>query len=188
MNTDINKELLGEEEYKAPAEQEIVVDSSTNETSNIRELPPLEQIRFAAEKYGIKINDPKPNCKSCYGRGFNGKRIVNPNWEKEKAPLEYEPVPCTCLFTAEVLKQQQQAGTLSNKKSIEKMERQARKMVQKKRVAHRLLDIKAEKELRKKAKRLNKPYELLLIDKLFKSELNKVTKPVEEMADESNNK
>lgn len=48
---------------------------------------PLEVIRAAAEGIGLILNNPKPNCKKCHGRGFLGR-----NHETR------EPIPCSCLF------------------------------------------------------------------------------------------
>lgn len=48
---------------------------------------PLEAIKAAAEGIGLILNDPKPNCKHCHGRGFTGR---NHNTR--------EPIPCSCLF------------------------------------------------------------------------------------------
>lgn len=48
---------------------------------------PLEIIKAAAEGIGLILNDPKPNCKHCHGRGYVGLRSGTG-----------EPVPCNCIF------------------------------------------------------------------------------------------
>ena len=48
---------------------------------------PLEIIKAAAEGIGLILNDPKPNCKHCHGRGYIGLRAGTG-----------EPVPCNCIL------------------------------------------------------------------------------------------
>jgi len=179
------KNLLGDEKYEAPKEQEIVIDGSV--TKDVKELPPFEQIKLASEKFGIEINDPKENCKTCYGRGFDGWRILNPNWKREKAPEEKEPVPCLCIFPKKIRDQQKQSGMMHNKKGMEKLAKQARNTTTRRRIKQRDRMTNAEKELRNKALRLNKPYELLKAEKVLKSQkkkIKKTDKPVEETVNE----
>ena len=44
----------------------------------------------AARAMGIKINNPKPNCKKCHGQGYVG-RHANTG----------EPIACSCIFPKE---------------------------------------------------------------------------------------
>jgi hypothetical protein len=54
---------------------------------NLREMDPLKVIKAAAEGIGLILNDPKPNCKKCHGRGYLGRHADTG-----------EPVACSCLF------------------------------------------------------------------------------------------
>ena len=49
-------------------------------------VTPFDVIKKHAEMLGQDINDPKPNCKDCYGRGYIGRDSVT------KAPI-----PCRCI-------------------------------------------------------------------------------------------
>ena len=51
------------------------------------EETPLDIIKKAAARAGIKLQDPKPNCKHCYGRGYIG---VN--------QITGEPIACNCIL------------------------------------------------------------------------------------------
>ena len=55
------------------------------ESVAIQSMDPLEQIKHAAEKFDVKLNDPNPNCRHCYGRGYTGKRKTG------------EPIACVCI-------------------------------------------------------------------------------------------
>lgn len=52
-----------------------------------RNVNPWTVIREAATAMGIIVNDPKPNCKKCHGRGYTGRHADTG-----------EPVPCSCIF------------------------------------------------------------------------------------------
>ena len=54
---------------KQLAPSTIDINSRTGERV---ELNPLEKIKFAAERFGITLNDPNKSCKKCYGRGYIG--------------------------------------------------------------------------------------------------------------------
>lgn len=74
--------------YEAPADKNTVVDTTTGQVEEIKNLPPLEQIKMAAAKFNITLNDkPKKNCKKCYERGYIGFD------SKEKTPIT-----CQCMF------------------------------------------------------------------------------------------
>lgn len=45
----------------------IDIDSSTGERV---ELTPFEKIKFAADKFGMELNNPDRSCKKCFGRGY----------------------------------------------------------------------------------------------------------------------
>lgn len=62
-----------------------VIDINANTGERI-ELSPLEKIKFAADRFGISLNDPNPSCKKCYGRGYLGVDF--------KTGI---PVACSCI-------------------------------------------------------------------------------------------
>lgn len=100
QNEDINK-IDG---YALPTPKEVIFDTEKGAVVE-EDLAPLELLKLSAEKAGIKIKDPNPNCKKCYGRGYvgfeSGSKI---------------PRGCNCLFTKEDL-EQQRGNILLNKKT-----------------------------------------------------------------------
>ena len=68
-------------------EQMFVSTPEAEAQKRMMEEQPLEVIKAAAEGIGLILNNPKPNCKKCFGRGYTGR-----NHETR------EPIPCTCLF------------------------------------------------------------------------------------------
>ena len=51
------------------------------------ELNPLEKIKYAAERFGMALNDVDPKCKKCYGRGYKGIESKTQT-----------PIPCQCII------------------------------------------------------------------------------------------
>lgn len=77
--------------YVAPQSKESIVDQDKGTVQDIKDLPPLEQIRVASKRFNIPLNDaPKKNCKKCYERGYTG-------FNADKSPI-----PCNCLFPKKV--------------------------------------------------------------------------------------
>lgn len=66
-------------------EEYVNIEATDVESVAVNSLEPLEQIRYAAKKFGVEIKDPNPNCRSCHGRGYTGKRKTG------------EPVACHCI-------------------------------------------------------------------------------------------
>ncbi len=89
--------------YVAPKAQDSIVDTESGKVQDIKELSPFEQMKWAAKKYNIPINDkPKKNCKKCFERGYIG---LNP---------DKSPVPCPCMFPKpELTKEQREQVPLS---------------------------------------------------------------------------
>lgn len=54
---------------------------------NLRNADPMLIMKAAAEGMGFALQDPKPNCKKCHGRGYLGRKADTG-----------EPIPCTCIF------------------------------------------------------------------------------------------
>ena len=67
--------------------QKFIKTDEAIEAEKMLEDDPMEVIKAAAEGIGLVLNDPKPNCKHCHGRGWVGR-----NAETK------EPIPCTCIF------------------------------------------------------------------------------------------
>lgn len=69
---------------KKLSEVTIDINPTTGETI---ELSALDKIKFAAEKFGMPLNNVDPFCKKCYGRGYIGVET------KSKIPI-----PCQCII------------------------------------------------------------------------------------------
>jgi hypothetical protein len=80
-------EEVKEEEYTSINSEE----AAAEEMKKISEMAPFDQIRYAADKFGVVLRDPKPSCRKCYGRGYIGIRY-NPITEKNE-----EPIACACV-------------------------------------------------------------------------------------------
>lgn len=79
------------------------------------ELSPLEKIKFAAERFGIPLNDPNKSCKKCYGRGYLG--------VDSKTSI---PIACGCI-TPKALKSASNNFIPTNRKARRVMERMQKK-------------------------------------------------------------
>lgn len=78
--------LLGQN-YNLPENREEFIDTKSGEIVKKEKIEPMDVIRKIAEKIGTKIQDPKPGCKHCYGRGWIGRDA------QSKAPI-----PCNCIY------------------------------------------------------------------------------------------
>jgi len=78
--------LLGQN-YNLPENRDEFIDTKSGEIVKQENINPMDVIRKIAEKIGTKIQDPKKNCKHCFGRGYIGRDA------KTKAP-----VPCNCIY------------------------------------------------------------------------------------------
>lgn len=67
--------------------QKFIKTDEAIEAEKMLENDPMEVIKAAAEGIGLVLNDPKPNCKHCHGRGYLGRNA-----------LTREPIPCKCIF------------------------------------------------------------------------------------------
>lgn len=90
----------------------IDINSSTGERV---ELTPLEKIKFAAERFGISLNDPNEDCKKCYGRGYLGVDV--------KTQI---PISCGCIIP-KALKAASQGFIPTNRKSRRVMDKMQKK-------------------------------------------------------------
>lgn len=92
MNTEmfIEEEEIGEVldintgAIKKLSEASIDINPVTGERI---ELNPLEKIKYAAERFGMALNDVDPKCKKCYGRGYRGIETKTQT-----------PIPCQCII------------------------------------------------------------------------------------------
>lgn len=107
--------------YSAPEKKEAVLNTTSGKLEDIKELPILEQIKIAAKKFNITMNDsPKKNCKKCYERGYVG-------FNSE----DKTPIPCNCLFPASQLPKGQVPLNLMPKKVQRKYYREKEKALRK---------------------------------------------------------
>ena len=104
-----NQEELEKASYNLPEEEEIYVDEKDGSIKLDDDLSPFEKIQVIAKRNGVKVNEPKKNCKHCYGRGYTGFDIKQENY----------PVPCLCIFPAET--REKQPNFASNYKSKRRM-------------------------------------------------------------------
>lgn len=79
------------------------------------ELSPLEKIKFAADRFGISLNDPNPSCKKCFGRGYLG--------VDSKTGI---PIACSCI-TPKALKAASNNFIPTNRRSRRVMEKMQKK-------------------------------------------------------------
>ena len=79
---------FAEHSYNRVDGVEVVFDKDNNavDKQNVA-LTPFQVIKGLARTLGQTINDPLPNCKQCYGRGYTGRDATT------KAPI-----PCHCIF------------------------------------------------------------------------------------------
>ena len=119
----INEDQVQEEEFGsvidiagASAQQlrPSVIDVNAKTGERV-ELNPLEKIRFAAERFGIPLNDPNPSCKKCYGRGYLG--------VDSKTGI---PIACYCI-TPKALKAASNNFIPTNRHARRVMERMQKK-------------------------------------------------------------
>jgi hypothetical protein len=100
MNTDI-KDVEAAMEYDnfMKHTEAVKVDSvkdleealqADEELIDLKNTDPMVIMKLAAEGMGIVLNDPKPNCKKCHGRGYLGRKADTG-----------EPIPCTCIYPKE---------------------------------------------------------------------------------------
>ena len=68
-------------------DKQMFLPTDEAKAADIRNMDPLEAIKAAAEGIGLILNDPKPNCKKCHGRGYIGRHADTG-----------EPIACSCLF------------------------------------------------------------------------------------------
>lgn len=75
-----------EEKSQSPAAEWVHQDGTITKT-NIRDIPPWEVIKHVAKLTGTIIQNPKPNCKKCHGRGYIGRYAATG-----------EPIACPCIY------------------------------------------------------------------------------------------
>ena len=82
-------ELNINDNYEEIDDSEVFVDDGGNIYENV-DISPFDVIKALANKLGQTIEDPKPNCKHCHGRGYIGRDA------ETKAPI-----PCSCIYSKE---------------------------------------------------------------------------------------
>lgn len=76
-------------EYDIEA-QDQYFDTGSGELVDDKELTIFQKIKIIAQRMGYEINDPKKDCRKCWGRGYTGLK-------KDTK----EPVLCSCIFKPE---------------------------------------------------------------------------------------
>jgi len=74
-------------QYDLPQQKQGVIDTSTGQIKEMKELTPWDYIKGMATSMNIDIKNPKSGCKKCFGRGWTSK-VVGTG----------QPVPCSCIF------------------------------------------------------------------------------------------
>lgn len=86
-------DMFSPQQYDKVENVEVVFDGNDNPIDKKDlQLTPLQVIKGMARTLGQDINDPKPNCKRCYGRGYTGRD------SESKAPI-----PCLCMYSKDVI-------------------------------------------------------------------------------------
>lgn len=94
----------------------INVNPNTGEFIDRVALTPFEKIKFAAEKFGMRLNDPNKNCKRCSGRGYTG---IDSNTKV--------PVHCQCIIPTAMKNHAAQNFIPTNRKAKRLMDNMKRK-------------------------------------------------------------
>lgn len=63
------------------------VSKESQENLDVKNMDPWEVIQKIAKTTGMELNDPKPSCKKCHGRGWIGRHADSG-----------EPIACSCIF------------------------------------------------------------------------------------------
>lgn len=142
------------EGYKVEG-QTAYVDEEKGEVVDRSDLTPWEMIESLASQLGVKLLDPKDNCKDCHGRGYTGIHCDTKT-----------PIPCMCIFPPEAKEKQKemaaQAGFMNRraKRRLAHVLRKERQRWLKKdllsRDKDRQLQIKARKKKRDKIARASR--------------------------------
>ena len=108
-------------EYELEA-QDQYFDTGSGELLDSKELSIFQKIKLIAQQMGYDINDPKKDCRKCWGRGYTGLK-------KDTK----EPVLCSCIFKPEDRKNMQQAPnqkmSRAQRRRMDKIMRQRMKRV-----------------------------------------------------------
>jgi hypothetical protein len=75
------------DEYDVPENRDVFIDVTKGAVVKKEDISPLEVIKAMAKRTGAQICDPRPGCKFCYGRGYEGWDATHKN-----------PIPCRCMF------------------------------------------------------------------------------------------
>lgn len=100
MNTDLKASEVAMEYDNFVKHAEVVKADSVKDLEtafqadedmiDLKTADPMMIMKLAAEGMGIVLNDPKPNCKKCHGRGYLGRKADTG-----------EPIPCICIYPKE---------------------------------------------------------------------------------------
>lgn len=119
------------EDYDLPESRDGFIDTQTGEVIDRENLTPWKIIKAIAAQTNTEIRDPKPCCKHCHGRGYEG--------------IEFEtksPVPCRCIYPPKTDAQKFQESLYDSARVSGRLNRNQRRSMMK----------LMRKELRKQAK------------------------------------
>lgn len=116
-NQERNKDLLFNQQYELPEDRDGFVDDSTGEVTEKKDLTGFDVIKAVAKQLGQTIQDPKSNCKKCYGRGFTARDA------KTKSPI-----PCNCIYPPKTLEEKAKDQRIANK-FVDLSRKQKRKLM-----------------------------------------------------------
>lgn len=83
------KNKFDSNEYKLDS-QDQYFDTGSGELLDSKELTIFQKIKILAQKMGYEINDPKKDCRKCWGRGYTALKKDT-----------HEPILCMCIFKPE---------------------------------------------------------------------------------------
>lgn len=104
-------DIYNNDQYNLPDANNVIVDVKAKEIVKKEDLTPFQILKALALQMGVKVQDPKPGCKKCYGRGYTA--------------LDFEtksPLPCNCIYPPKT------ENDKSNESVIENMATQGMKL------------------------------------------------------------
>lgn len=136
---DENLEENYDQSYNVPKDQDAFINTKDGQVINRDDLSPLQIIQAIAQKSGIEINDPKPSCKSCHGKGYTG--------------IDSEtrsPIACKCIYSKEDLKKQKEEPSFKINRNIKRRFESLAKRQEKKKKRNEIKKQKRQQRIQKK--------------------------------------
>jgi hypothetical protein len=115
-----SEDVLAGQQYAKLDKKDVIIDPHKGEVIDKKDLTPFQIIKSVAESTGTKVQDPRPGCKHCYGRGFVGYECTT-----------NMPIPCSCIYPARSPNKHEQEKMYDNTKVNGKFNRDQRRKLQK---------------------------------------------------------